>query len=176
MMGRSHHRTEAIQRAETMRKIRASKQETRSQEEFRAGFDDLMQRMGAVPSEGMYDWTIATPAGPLGLACGRFDPPGSRTIFGRFDDPKGAARVAWVNPYSGKWNHHYFGQDNREYLEDFERQLRGVLRISSPEIPIDAKECKRCLNYVPRDLEDSSDFCSEDCRVEWETDNPEEIP
>jgi hypothetical protein len=41
---------------------------------------------------------------------------------------------------------------------------------------IDAKECKQCLNYVPRDLEDSSDFCSEDCRVEWETDNPAENP
>jgi hypothetical protein len=43
--------------------------------------------------------------------------------------------VAWVNPHSGKWNHHYFGQDNREYLEDFERQLRGVLRMNPTEIP-----------------------------------------
>jgi hypothetical protein len=118
-----------------MSKVRESNQETKSQEQFRAGFDDLMQRMGAVPSEGMYDWTIGTPAGPLRLACGRFDPPGFRTIFGRFNDPGKAAKAAWVNPYSGKWNHHYSGQDNREYLEDFERQLRGVLSMNPVEIP-----------------------------------------
>jgi hypothetical protein len=75
-----------------MRKIRASKKETMSQEQFREGFGNLIRRMGAVPAMGMYDWTIQTEAGPLLLACGRFDPPGSRTIFGREGCPGGVGQ------------------------------------------------------------------------------------
>jgi hypothetical protein len=38
----------------------------------------------------------------------------------------------------------------------------------------EAKECKQCPKLIPRDREDSSEFCSEECQEEWTFNNPTE--
>lgn len=46
-----------------------------------------------------------------------------------------------------------------------------VKRIVINDQPVDAIECRYCLKFIPRDREDVSPFCSEECREEWEANN-----
>lgn len=53
---------------------------------------------------------------------------GPGTVFGRFDDPKAARQFVDCNPFSGKWNHHYFGGTTvKKAVADLEAELRRVL-------------------------------------------------
>jgi hypothetical protein len=50
------------------------------------------------------------------------------TVFARFDDPQVARQIVECNPYSGKWNHHYFdGWTVETATDDFTARLRRVL-------------------------------------------------
>jgi hypothetical protein len=103
-------------------------------EQFEKEARDLLRRLGAVePQENPYPWPIfnlATKAGNLRLSfhtrlwCARetwfradHDSP---WIAGRFDDVEAARKLVDSNPYSGKWNHHYW----RGWTSDFYRGLR----------------------------------------------------
>ncbi len=54
------------------------------------------------------------------------DGPGS--VFTRFADPKAARRIVDCNPFSGKWNHHFFVNWSVETaLADLELELKRIL-------------------------------------------------
>ncbi len=53
---------------------------------------------------------------------------GPGTVFGRFDNPKAARQFVDCNPFSGKWNHHYFGGTTVDAaLADLAYHLRWIL-------------------------------------------------
>lgn len=72
--------------------------------------NDLIEGLGAEPGDESYPWRLKTKVGMLSLRVEanvlRNDGPG--TVFTRFDSPSDAEQVVDCNPYSGKWNHHYF--------------------------------------------------------------------
>ena len=50
------------------------------------------------------------------------------TAFCRFEDVDRAAKHApGINPYSGKWNHHYWSRDAAASAADFRRSLESIL-------------------------------------------------
>lgn len=53
-------------------------------------------------------FALQTKAGRLTLRPTENMTEGLGTVFGRFDDPEAARQLVDCNPYSGKWNHHYF--------------------------------------------------------------------
>lgn len=80
----------------------------------------------------MYPWKIRTKAGDLGagLQVNHDGSPGS--VMCRFSEPAWAGqylRSNEYNPFSGKWNHHYFGDGltPEKAALDFARQLNRVL-------------------------------------------------
>lgn len=109
---------------------------------------ELMTALGAerLPDDWCLAWQISTPIGVLRLSVHKepsrgddYDP----SVFGRFEDVA-AAKAAGrqvdglsvdlcggnLNPYSGKWNHHYWGAwTAADALVHFERNLRRVLAI-----------------------------------------------
>jgi len=79
----------------------------RQRERFLRLATELLCGLGAEPDGDSY--LLRTRAGRL-----VFHPTGHRgeglgTVFGRFDEPEAARRLVDCNPFSGKWNHHYFG-------------------------------------------------------------------
>jgi hypothetical protein len=93
--------------------------------------NELIARLGGVPSDGICRWELATRYGPLGLTVSENRIEGPGTVFTRFDDPQTARRHVDCNPYSGKWNHHYFdGWTVEAAIADLERWLRSVLPTS----------------------------------------------
>lgn len=100
----------------------------RDRQRFVRQCNELIARLGGVSSDGMYQWELATRYGQLRLTVreNRFEGPG--TVFTRFDDPSTARRHLDCNPYSGKWNHHYFdGWTVEAAVADFEYRLKSVL-------------------------------------------------
>ena len=81
----------------------------------------LLLDLGAEQSDDRF--MLKTRAGRLSLR------PTEDTVFTRFDDPKAARQFVGCNPFSGKWNHHYFnGWTAETALDDFSCQLQRVLR------------------------------------------------
>lgn len=75
-----------------------------------------------------YRFTLPTKAGLLRLHPSSHKTDGLGTLFTRFDDPQTARQLVGCNPFSGKWNHHYFhGWSVEAALEHLTAQLRRVL-------------------------------------------------
>ncbi len=89
----------------------------------------LLLDLGAQQADGeMYRFTLETKAGLLRLHADAHQTEGLGTVFTRFDDPKAARQVVDCNPFSGKWNHHYFsGWTVEAALADLSTQLQRVL-------------------------------------------------
>ena len=86
--------------------------------EFRQGAEKLIRKYGGketANSEGIfssYPWAIETEYGLLELDIDDFEGRSNSrkwigTVFARFDDLERLPRFLNLNPYSGKWNHHY---------------------------------------------------------------------
>jgi hypothetical protein len=91
----------------------------------------MIGRLGGVRSDGIYQWELATRYGRLDLTVRENRCEGPGTVFTRFDDPSTAHRHLDCNPYSGKWNHHYFdGWTVEAAIADLEHRLRSVLPTS----------------------------------------------
>ena len=96
--------------------------------------NDLIARMGGVRSHGLYQWELPTRYGRLGLTTRQDGCQGPGTVFTRFDEPHRVDRQINANPYSGKWNHHYFdGWTVEAAFADFECRLRSVLLAEDPD-------------------------------------------
>ena len=92
----------------------------------------LIADLGGVHSEGgLYEWELPTNFGRLCLSVVEDTTGGPGTVFARFDNEKAAHPQTGCNPYSGKWNHHYFdGWTVDAAVIDFERCLRSVLPVA----------------------------------------------
>ena len=91
----------------------------------------LIADLGGVPVDGLYQWELATRFGRLSLSVIENTTVGPGTVFTRFDDPKTAQPQTGCNPYSGKWNHHYFDNWTVDIaLTDIEHCLRSVLPVA----------------------------------------------
>jgi hypothetical protein len=74
-------------------------------------------------------YTLQTQAGTLYLYLTPSYTNGPGTIFTRFQDPQ-HAKIQGIpcNPYSGKWNHHYFTPwTPQEAAQDFQTTLNKIL-------------------------------------------------
>ena len=115
----------------------------RDRDRFIRGIDELLEARGARPSDkkvglvgwlgGLYKWELETPQGlifftPV-LASGRGQ---LGWVAGRFDNLAAGQRFG-ANPFSGKWNHHYFHSPVRIALEDFNRQLARVTGVEAAD-------------------------------------------
>lgn len=102
----------------------------RDKERFVKACEALIVELGGTRQDGLNDWTIDTRFGALGLTA-RENPArdtGPGTVFTRFDDPTAAGRTVNCNPFSGKWNHHYWkGWTADAAFTDFAWQLRRIL-------------------------------------------------
>ena len=86
----------------------------------------LLLSLGAEQSDDHF--TLQTKAGKLTLHPDENKTVGPGTVFTRFDDPQAARQFVDCNPFSGKWNHHYFdGWDVETAVTDFTYWLGKVL-------------------------------------------------
>ena len=101
----------------------------KERERFVKNATQLLLDLGAEQDGGeMYRFSLQTKAGTLRLHVteNRTDGPG--TVFTRFDDPEAARKLLDCNPYSGKWNHHYFGDWSVDTaIYDLSVQLKKML-------------------------------------------------
>jgi hypothetical protein len=81
-------------------------------------------RRNSVYLEGMYDFVVDTECGPLLVH------PDKDTVYCRFVDADRAKKGnvgGHLNPYTGKWNHHYIGWPARDAFAAFVLALNEVL-------------------------------------------------
>lgn len=69
-----------------------------------------------------------------------------------------------------KWIARQYEYADSELVEDYTETDDDEINPDDP--PVEATECRYCLKYIPRDREDVSPFCSEECREEWEASHP----
>ena len=111
---------------------------------FTKEVDTLLHRLGAKSDPTWnYPWPhykIETEAGPLGLsvhndlymadkewAKGGLAP----WVSGRFENVKAARKVVDSNPFTGKWNHHYWHNWTDDFQQGFdllEYELRRIIK------------------------------------------------
>jgi hypothetical protein len=104
-------------------KQRLTKAGLRAEEHFKKLADAYLATVGTKPGRLGYEWNVETRAGTLSLTAY------GHSIAGRFGDVERAKALGlgYLNPYSGKWNHHYEIGAAEAELEDFKRQLGRVL-------------------------------------------------
>lgn len=109
---------------------------------FQAGAKRILEAVGAVPTPADPEWwALDTRYGLLTLHIDAwFGGTGPGTVFTRFDDPQRATGTTGCNPYSGKWNHHYFEITLDDALYALECNLRSVLPAENPLQAIEAGE------------------------------------
>jgi hypothetical protein len=82
---------------------------------------------------GRYSWTVETKCGPLCLhVYTSAESSGLGWVAGRFPYPERAVAVLGstsMNPYSGKWNHHFGSIPLDEAIDSFRRSLGKVLAL-----------------------------------------------
>lgn len=78
----------------------------RLRERFVQEIKRLLVQAGAEPIGE--DFVLQTKAGRLTLRPSENRSEGLGTVFCRFDDPQTAKELVDCNPYSGKWNFHFF--------------------------------------------------------------------
>ena len=107
-----------------MRPMRKSERER-----FLAGVRKVLTDCGATHTPGgYYEYALTTIYGPLGLSLSDSQTGGPGAVFARFDDPA-RAEPTHCNPYTGKWNHHYFdGWTVDAALADFARSIAALMR------------------------------------------------
>jgi hypothetical protein len=90
---------------------------------------ELLLSLGAKQSGSeTYRFTLETKAGLLHLHPDENQTGGPGTVFTRFDDPTAARRLVDCNPFSGKWNFHYFdGWDVETAITDLACWLNKVI-------------------------------------------------
>lgn len=102
----------------------------RDQQRFVREATSLIEKYGGVANgnhnDDHYDWTMETKYGRLVLRVEDEQVGGPGTVFTRFDEPDRAYGDLNCNPYSGKWNHHYFEGTVKAALVDLEYQLKRV--------------------------------------------------
>jgi len=93
-----------------------------------------------IPADWCTSFVLATPISELCISLWEFGGLSDRSdasIYARFADPACAARALGhdaVNPYSGKWNHHYFEPwSPTETAAGWARQLDHVLSLTPKE-------------------------------------------
>lgn len=96
---------------------------------FTAKVIQLLLDAGAKQDGGeVYPLTIQTKAGRLLLHVTENMTEGLGTVFACFDDPQAARKLVGCNPFSGKWNHHFFaGWCVESALNELAYQLQKVL-------------------------------------------------
>lgn len=98
----------------------------KERERFVTKVNELLLNLGAEQQEDRF--VLQTRAGGLTLHPTENTTEGLGTVFTRFDDPQAARQLVDCNPYSGKWNHHYFGGWTVETAtDDLSAQLKKVL-------------------------------------------------
>lgn len=98
----------------------------RQRQQFIARVTALLLDLGAEPLD--YEFILETKAGRLKLHPTENMVEGLGTLFGRFDDPQAARQMVACNPFSGKWNFHFFsGWTVESALHEITFQLRKVL-------------------------------------------------
>jgi hypothetical protein len=98
----------------------------KQRQQFVAKVTALLLDLGAEPSD--FDFCLHTKAGLLRIHPTANLTIGLGTVFARFDDPQAVRQFLDCNPYSGKWNHHFFDGWNVELaVIELDYQLRQVL-------------------------------------------------
>jgi len=98
----------------------------KERQRFVAKAKALLLDLGAEQHEDRF--TLQTKAGKLTLHPCENETIGLGTVFSRFDDPQAARQLVDCNPFSGKWNHHYFdGWTVETALDDLSAQMRRVM-------------------------------------------------
>lgn len=98
----------------------------RERERFVKKVTALLLELGAEQVEDRF--VLQTRAGELRLRPEPNRTIGLATVFTRFDNPQAARQLVACNPFSGKWNFHYFdGWTVETALTDFTSSLRMVL-------------------------------------------------
>jgi hypothetical protein len=93
---------------------------------FFAKVRELLHSLGATQDGD--DFILQTKVGKLTLFPHTSKTAELGTVFGRFDDPKAALKLVPCNPYSGKWNHHFFdGWTVETAIQELDFQLRQIL-------------------------------------------------
>jgi hypothetical protein len=85
---------------------------------------------GGVETPGrMYEFQLTTRCGMLGLSVEENLTEGHGSVMCRFAEPDRAKGQTYqsCNPFTGKWNHHYFDGTDAEAIEDFKTQLATIL-------------------------------------------------
>ena len=104
----------------------------RDRQRFIREANKLIESLGATRDSnyrsGDY-WHLDTICGPLWLVVDDDDQSnGIGTVYTHFSEPEEASPLTDCNPYSGKWNHHYFDHwssvDNA--IKDLTFQLRRI--------------------------------------------------
>lgn len=104
----------------------------RDRERFIRKACELIESLGA-ESDGDY-WHLDTQCGRLRLHVVENAIEGPGTVFTRFEEPERARLLVECNPYSGKWNHHYFGTWRvDDALADLQYQLERIRCPTSRE-------------------------------------------
>ena len=94
--------------------------------QFIAKVTALLLDLGAEPRD--FDFLLTTKAGPLRIYPAENLAVGLGSVFARFDDPQAAGQFVACNPFSGKWNHHFFdGWSVESAIMELAFQLRKVL-------------------------------------------------
>jgi len=88
----------------------------------------VIQKHGGQPDDGTYEWKMETRFGPLHLSID------NDSVMTRFDFPHLAHPELGCNPYSGKWNHHYFNTWTVEQaVADLDEKLTRITPTSLEE-------------------------------------------
>jgi hypothetical protein len=98
----------------------------KERQRFVAKAKAVLLDLGAEQHEDRF--ILQTKAGKLTLRPSENETIGLGTVFSRFDDPQAARQLVDCNRFSGKWNHHFFGDwtvDTAIY--DLSVQLKKVL-------------------------------------------------
>lgn len=87
-----------------MKTKRTSKKRLEANTKFIKEVEAYLLSIGAVNNRLFYDWELETVGGKLWINVR------AETIFCRFENPAFGAKFTRgaSNPYSGKWNRHYF--------------------------------------------------------------------
>lgn len=86
----------------------------------------MLLDLGAEPRD--FEFALQTKVGLLKLHPSEDHVGGLGTIFTRFDDPQAAKELVNCNPFSGKWNFHFFaGWSVEAAIEELACQLKTVL-------------------------------------------------
>jgi hypothetical protein len=117
--------------------MRLSKKEQQQQIRFSNAVVEYLKSIGAEQKQEYtlpngfhphYIFRLETRYGSLELTVASNCIGGPGTVFTRFDEPQRASPSLDCNPYSGKWNHHYFDSWSvEEAVKNFKWHINSIL-------------------------------------------------